>query len=222
MEILGVVILVFFYSVYLGKMVIQRKKGIQTDQIAKRKKKDKQFYIELIMKFATYSVVLVESISIFVIEPRLPQILIVFGIFLGIVGDFIFMISVVTMKDSWRAGLAEDDKTEMITSGIYQISRNPAFLGFDCVYLGILLMFFNIPLLIFSVFAMVMLHIQILQEEQYLTNVFKDDYINYKIKYIDTWEENKGGFYEKVCNFNDVICLCFYVDRMFTYKNFYD
>ena len=36
MEILGVVILVFFYSVYLGKMVIQRKKGIQTDQIAKR------------------------------------------------------------------------------------------------------------------------------------------------------------------------------------------
>ncbi len=98
MKILGVVILVFFYSVYLGKMVIQRKKGIQTDQIAKRKKKDKQFYIELIMKFATYSVVLVESISIFVIEPRLPQILIVFGIFLGIVGDFIFMISVVTMK----------------------------------------------------------------------------------------------------------------------------
>lgn len=180
MKILGVVILVFFYSVYLGKMVIQRKKGIQTDQIAKRKKKDKQFYIELIMKFATYSVVLVESISIFVIEPRLPQILIVFGIFLGIVGDFIFMISVVTMKDSWRAGLAEDDKTEMITSGIYQISKNPAFLGFDCVYLGILLMFFNIPLLIFSVFAMVMLHIQILQEEQYLTNVFKDDYINYK------------------------------------------
>ncbi len=68
----------------------------------------------------------------------------------------------------------------MITSGIYQISRNPAFLGFDCVYLGILLMFFNIPLLIFSVFAMVMLHIQILQEEQYLTSVFKDDYINYK------------------------------------------
>ncbi|RGC80247.1 isoprenylcysteine carboxylmethyltransferase family protein [Hungatella hathewayi] len=86
------------------------------------------------------------------------------------------------MKDSWRAGIAENDKTEIVTSGIYQISRNPAFLGFDCVYIGLLLMFFNPILLIFSVFAIIMLHLQILQEEQYLPKVFGNDYINYKNK----------------------------------------
>lgn len=136
MKLLGIAILVFFYTVYIGKMLLQRRKGIQTDQIAK----------------------------------------------IAIVGDLIFAVAVVTMKDSWRAGIAEDDKTEMITDGIYQISRNLAFLGFDCVYVGLTLMFFNLPLLLCSVFAMLMLHLQILQEEQYLVKEFGDNYVTYKTK----------------------------------------
>ena len=43
------------------------------------------------------------------------------------------------MRDFWRAGISETDKTELVTEGIYQISRNPAFLGFDLLYIGILL-----------------------------------------------------------------------------------
>lgn len=31
--------------------------------------------------------------------------------------------------------MPKTDKTELITNGIYQISRNPAFLGFDLLYL---------------------------------------------------------------------------------------
>lgn len=43
------------------------------------------------------------------------------------------------MRDSWRAGISETDKTELVTEGIYQISRNSAFLGFDLLYIAILL-----------------------------------------------------------------------------------
>ena len=50
-------------------------------------------------------------------------------------GDIVLVISVLTMKDSWRAGVSETDKTELVTDGIYQISRNPAFGGFDLVYI---------------------------------------------------------------------------------------
>ena len=57
---------------------------------------------------------------------------------LAISGDMVFVISVWTMKDSWRAGVSKTDQTELVTDGIYQISRNPAFLGFDLVYVGIL------------------------------------------------------------------------------------
>jgi protein-S-isoprenylcysteine O-methyltransferase Ste14 len=42
------------------------------------------------------------------------------------------------MKDSWKAGISEIDKTELVTEGIYQISRNPVFLGFNLLYIGIL------------------------------------------------------------------------------------
>ncbi len=38
--------------------------------------------------------------------------------------------------------------------------RNPAFLGFDLMYMGILLMYFNWLLVLFTVWACVMLHIQ--------------------------------------------------------------
>lgn len=179
-RITAILILLVFYAVYIGKMILQRKKGIRTDQIAKRQRRDKIFYTELVMKIATYFVVLVEVVSILVMKPDFPAAVIIIGMLLGIAGDIIFAAAVVTMRDSWRAGIAEEDKREMITSGIYKISRNPAFLGFDCVYLGILLMFFNWILLAVSVFAALMLHLQILQEEKYLPAAFGEAYISYK------------------------------------------
>lgn len=179
-RITAILILLVFYVVYIGKMILQRKKGIRTDQIAKRQRRDKIFYTELVMKIATYFVVLVEVVSILVVKPDFPAAVIIIGMLLGIAGDIIFAAAVVTMRDSWRAGIAEEDKREMITSGIYKISRNPAFLGFDCVYLGILLMFFNWILLAASVFAALMLHLQILQEEKYLPAAFGEAYISYK------------------------------------------
>lgn len=52
-------ILLVFYGIYLGKMIHQKKKGIQTDQIAKGQKRDKVYYTELALKIATYSIVVV-------------------------------------------------------------------------------------------------------------------------------------------------------------------
>lgn len=182
MKTAGIAILIIFYSIYIGKMILQKRKGIQTDQMARGKRRDKLFYIELVLKIATYSVVAVEVISIFISKSQGPWQLRLCGMILGFAGDLVFAVAVLTMKDSWRAGIAQKDKTDMVTDGLYKISRNPAFLGFDCVYIGLVLMFFNVPLLLFSIFAMVMLHLQILQEENYLTGVFGDDYVDYKNK----------------------------------------
>ena len=190
-RITAILILLAFYSIYIVKMLLQKKQGIQTDQIAKREKRDKIFYTELLMKIATYSVVLAEVVSIFTVETNLPIGILIIGVLLGIAGDIIFAVAVVTMRDSWRAGIAEEDNREMITSGIYKISRNPAFLGFDCVYLGILILFFNWILLFFSVFGAIMLHLQILQEEKYLPVAFGEEYISYK-KHVCRYLGRKG------------------------------
>ena len=179
-KIVAVSVLAVFYAIYLGKMLTQRRKGIQTDQIARGKERGRRYTVELLMKLATYSVVAVELLSICLDWSLFHGPVRVAGLVLGILGDIVFAVSVWTMRDSWRAGIAEQDKTELITGGIYQFSRNPAFLGFDLVYLGILLLFFNPLLLLFSLFAAVMLHLQILQEEQYLPSVFGESYRAYQ------------------------------------------
>lgn len=187
MKFIGILVLALFYAVYVGKMILQKRKGIQTDQIARGKQKTKVFYIELIMKIATYFVIIVEIFSVLFVTPYLPQFFIIAGIILGLTGDILFAISVATMKDNWRAGIAENDNTQIVTTGIYSISRNPAFLAFDCVYLSLLLMFFNWILLIFSILAMTMLHLQILQEEKFLSKAFGTEYDSYKNKVRRYW-----------------------------------
>ena len=181
-KIFGLWILAVFYGVYFGKSLIQKRKGIQTDQMAKGKEKGRRLSIERLLKIVTYMVVPAEVISIITAEQTPVTALTALGVMLALAGDIFFIVSVVTMRDNWRAGIAEHDKTEMVTKGIYAISRNPAFLGFDCVYIGFLLMFFNWPLLVLSVFAIVMLHLQILQEEKYLEETFGAEYTQYKAK----------------------------------------
>jgi len=47
------------------------------------------------------------------------------------------------MANSWRIGIDEKNKTELITSGLYTFSRNPIFLGVMIANLGLLLIIPN-------------------------------------------------------------------------------
>ena len=181
-KITAFVLLAFFYSVYLGKMIIQRRQGIKTDQIASKGKHGSLYVTELLMGLATYGVIIAEVVSILFNTVMFPPLFRYIGIVIAGLGDIIFAVAVYTMRDSWRAGIAENDKTELISTGIYSVSRNPAFLGFYLLYIGILLMFFNWVLCVFTVLAIIMLHLQILQEEKHLIIVFGSSYEEYKSK----------------------------------------
>ena len=65
------------------------------------------------------------------------------------------------------------------SSDAYRISRNPAFVGFDLMYIGLLMAFPNIIHLLFAVFPAVMLHLQIGQEEDFLRKTFGTEYEEY-------------------------------------------
>lgn len=179
-QITAVIILLAFYGCYFGKMLMQRKKGIKTDQIGKGKTGMVK-RVELTMKAATLLVPAVEVISIIGNITALPLGIRGIGAGVAVVGDVVFILSVWKMKDSWRAGVSETDKTELVTNGIYKISRNPAFLGFDLVYVGILMMFFNWILLAVSLFAIIMFHLQIVNvEEDFLLISFGQEYVEYR------------------------------------------
>ena len=176
---LALVVLVLFYTVYFVKMLIQHKHGIKTRQIGRRKEKDIHM-VELLMSIATLAAPAAQLLSIAFGWSCMPSGARFTGFLIGMLGDIIFLISVVCMKDSWRAGIPDKDKTELVTNGIYKFSRNPAFLGFDFMYAGVLLMYFNPLTAVFSLFAAITLHLQILQEEKYLTSVFGSSYTAYK------------------------------------------
>lgn len=180
-KLMAIFILAVFYAIYFGKMIIQKKKGITTHQIGKRKEK-KLHTVETLMSVATFSVVIIQLLSIFFDWNIMPSGARFTGFCIAGIGDIFFLISVTYMKDSWRAGIPEKDKTKLVTDGIYKFSRNPAFVGFDFMYIGILLMFFNVGTLLFSLFSIVMLHLQILQEEKYMAKTFGEEYLEYKKK----------------------------------------
>lgn len=181
-QVAGIAIMLAFYGCYFIKMISQHKKGIKTDQIGKGKVGFVKF-VEITMKIVTYLVPAVEIVSIILNTSFFAVPVRIVGVLVAVVGVAVFIISVLTMRDSWRAGVSKTDKTELVTKGIYKISRNPAFLGFDLMYLGILLMFFNLVLYIVSLFAMLMFHLQIVNvEEEFLLEAFGDEYLRYKKK----------------------------------------
>lgn len=176
---LTIAVLAIFYGIYFAKMLIQRRHGIVTNQIGRRRE-GAIHTVELLMSIATLGAPAVQLLSVVLGWSYMPAGARFTGFLVGLVGDLIFLVSVLCMKDSWRAGIPDKDKTELVTGGIYRFSRNPAFLGFDFMYIGVLLMYFNPLTALFSLFAIVMLHLQILQEEKYLAATFKEAYLTYK------------------------------------------
>ena len=176
---LSLLVLVIFYGIYFAKMLVQRRRGIQTRQIGRVK--DKSVHtVELLMSIATLAAPVIQILSIIFGWNHMPANARFTGFCIGMLGDIIFLASVLCMKDSWRAGIPDKDRTKLVTSGIYRYSRNPAFLGFDFMYVGLLLMYFNLSMFVVSTFAIIMLHLQILQEERYLTENYGESYREYR------------------------------------------
>lgn len=168
-RITALIIMAVFYSAYLGKKIAQRRQGITTNQIGKGDKPKKVLLIENIMGWATFAIIPVEIISI-ILYPRMTLIPIFkscpvlqwTGLAIATIGVAFFIVAMLTMADSWRTGIPDSDKTAFVQKGIYRISRNPAFVGFDLMYIGLLLAFPNPIHLLFAIFSIVMLHLQIM------------------------------------------------------------
>lgn len=178
-QLTAIFILATFYVFYFAKNIIQKKQSIKTNQMGIGNKPAKVLLIERIMSCATVLAVVFEVGSIFLVKQFPAKETRVIGILIGIIGVIFFALATITMKTSWRVGIPEE-KTSLITNGIYKWSRNPAFVGFDLLYLSMCFMFFNIPLVCVSVWAAVMLHLQILQEETHMYHMFGDEYLSYK------------------------------------------
>lgn len=180
-HIIGIIEILIFYFAYFLKLNNQKRRGITTNQLGIGNKTSKTVLIERLLRVASILVVAVMAVSA-VMDTSLFQSFFIrmIGLIIIALGTLFFIAAMVTMKDSWRAGIPDSDKTSMVTTGIYRFSRNPAFLGFDLTYLGAVLAFGNIALIIMAAVTILLMHLQILEEEKFLSDTFQEEYLSYK------------------------------------------
>lgn len=77
--------------------------------------------------------------------------------------------------------------TRIITTGIYQFSRNPIYLGWFFALLGVGVMNMSVYQMLVSVAMVALLHwAVVLPEEKYLEEKFGDEYLQYKDR-VNRW-----------------------------------
>ncbi|MDR0304758.1 MAG: isoprenylcysteine carboxylmethyltransferase family protein [Chitinispirillales bacterium] len=88
----------------------------------------------------------------------------------------------VTLKifgKSFRVGIDENTKDELVTNGTFAIGRNPIYLAFITFFIGIFTAYPNITTLVFSLLVTATIHRQILREEKFLKNHYGAQYEEY-------------------------------------------
>lgn len=101
------------------------------------------------------------------------------GLIAAGIGLSVFIAAMLYMKTSWRVGIDKSTETSLVTNGIYRFSRNPAFTGFDLMFIGFMLMYPNPLALIVGVCNLLFFHLLILQEERHLKHTFGETYDRY-------------------------------------------
>jgi protein-S-isoprenylcysteine O-methyltransferase Ste14 len=92
------------------------------------------------------------------------------------------IIAQVHMRDSWRIGIDTETKTELVTTGLFGLSRNPIFFGMILSLIGLFLTTPNALTGLFLILGYVLIQVQIRLEEEFLTKEHGQEYLNYKQK----------------------------------------
>jgi len=90
------------------------------------------------------------------------------------------------MRESWRIGIDEENKTELITSGFFAFSRNPIFLGIMIANVGLFLVLPNAFTLLIIALSTTSINTQIRLEEEFLTEEHGEQYKAYRNK-VNRW-----------------------------------
>jgi protein-S-isoprenylcysteine O-methyltransferase Ste14 len=86
------------------------------------------------------------------------------------------------MKNSWRIGIDTVTKTELVTTGLFGISRNPIFFGMILTLLGLFLVTPNAVTALFLIVGYILIQVQIRLEEEFLIKEHGQHYLDYKQK----------------------------------------
>jgi len=101
------------------------------------------------------------------------------GLVLLLLGIVLGAVISAQMKDSWRFGVHEDQQTPLIRSGIYRFVRNPYYISYFTMFLGLFLVRPGLVLLGFIIAVIAVFHRMVLKEEAFLLSRHGNEYKHY-------------------------------------------
>ena len=148
--------------------------------------KNKEASISILLFTVTIVIAISSLLSEYLDELFIPipilsnDYIIYIGMFLLCLNLIISLLALIQMRDSWRVGIKEDDKTELVNSGIFRITRNPYFLSYIVLFLAYILLVANVLIIISSLISIISIHKMIMKEEKYLEALHGGKYLDYK------------------------------------------
>jgi protein-S-isoprenylcysteine O-methyltransferase Ste14 len=104
------------------------------------------------------------------------------GAVINLLGMVIFICALRAFRESWRMGIDKRNPGDLITRGIFGLSRNPIFLFIDLYFWGTFMIYPTPFFLVMAVLTFGVLHYQILKEERFLREQYGDAYAAYAAK----------------------------------------
>ncbi len=139
------------------------------------------FYSGKISGYTIWIFLLLAILKIRILPLMLPWNLDIIAYLLLIVGLIFSFYSLLNLGRSTRFGIPTT-KTKLVTGGLYRISRNPIYFGFNLITISSIIYILNPIVLALGIYCMGIYHLIILREEEFLTEAFGDDYLTYKRK----------------------------------------
>ena len=193
MALLIFLIVYFFLVFFLRSFLLWKKTGV--NPLTFDKGDDAHGYNGKVFGFISILELVVVTIHAFV--PDWLQYLLPFwyleGTILFQTGWILLFLSLIVvwiaqshMRDSWRIGIDEVDKTELITTGFFSLSRNPIFLGIMVANVGLFFVLPNAFTLLIVSLSTISINTQIRLEEEFLSREFGADYKAYRSQ-VNRW-----------------------------------
>jgi protein-S-isoprenylcysteine O-methyltransferase Ste14 len=91
----------------------------------------------------------------------------------------VLLVSLVSFGKSFRVGIDVDRPDELVTNGIFAVSRNPIYVAFALFLIGQFLVFPNPILLVYLVAGIWLFHRQVLREEDFMRQQYGRQYAEY-------------------------------------------
>ena len=139
------------------------------------------FYSGKFSGYFTWVVMICSFLDIEIVSVNHFPILRIIGFILLFIGGVFTVLSLINLGKSTRLGLPRED-TELKTTGLYQFSRNPMYVGFNLLTISSVLFIMNPVVIAAGLYSIFVYHLIIRAEEKFLDARFGAGYFAYKKK----------------------------------------